>query len=108
VLLDGEEAELVPLGEVLDAVGRADEVLEVDDRDVAVPIGSVDARDLQLRLVDEDRADVALEPDVRGEPRLDDEHAARLEVTAHRGHRGAETLDRPDVADAAEHADDGI
>ena len=58
LLLDGKEAQLVALAEVLDAVGRADEVLKLEARDRPFTLGDVDPRNLQLRLVDEDGADV--------------------------------------------------
>ena len=41
VLLDCEEAEVMALGEPLDSVRRADEVLELDDRDIALASGDV-------------------------------------------------------------------
>ena len=47
-------------------------------------------------------------PVLRLEPGLDDQDAARLEVTGHRPDRGAQLLLRPGVADRREEAGDGV
>src|SRR6185437_1080155 len=108
VLVDREEAELVRLAEALDPVRGADEILELEHREVAVALRDIHPRDLQLGLVDEDRSDMAVDPDLGREPRLDDQDAAGLEVSSHRRKRRAQALLGPYVPDAAEHADDRV
>ena len=47
-------------------------------------------------------------PGLGGEPRLDEEDAARAHVRRHRGDRSVEALDGPGVSDRAEEADDRV
>ena len=72
VLVVGEQAQLVPLGEVLDARRSADQIVEIDHREPPAPLAMIEARDLQLGTIDEQCMNDPRSPDLRSEPRLDD------------------------------------
>lgn len=108
VLLISKESDLVVLREMLDPVGRSDQVVEVDDAPPALHAGHVQASDLEVRLVHEVGPRPPGLEGIGREPRFDDQHAVRCKVPGHARYRPVEVFDGPCVSDRAEQADHGV
>jgi hypothetical protein len=108
ILLVGEETKPMVLGELFDLLRPRHQIVNVERRDATVQSTHKDPGDLEHRLVDKIGRQSPLLPDLRAEPRLDDDHATR-QCVATKGRNGLpQAIHGFDIADGAAETEDGI
>ena len=89
------------LGELFDLFRPRHQIVNIERRDATVQPTDKDSGDLQHGLVDEIGRQSPLLPDLRAEPRLDDDHATRQRVASKGGNGLPQAIHGFDIADGA-------
>jgi hypothetical protein len=108
VLFGAEQAKLLMLCKVRNSLRRADKVLRLKNGYATFASGDVHTGDLQLRIVDSIKYELAGNEALWRDPRLDDQRTTRSQVTCHTANGAVKVLDGSRVTDRSEKAADHV
>ena len=108
VLGVGEQTELLPLLEVLHALGRAHQIVRVEYREPSLAARDIHPGNLDVGVVDPIEHEFAADETLRRDPGFDDQCTSRPNVAGHAPNGTMQIVNRPRVADRSEHARDDV